>query len=457
MFTRPAPSVLAREQPERKGLRHSEQERSSMKSTMSAIALVLGLSLGVTATSAEAQLSRKRIQENKQAQQPQAGGPQTVKIGSKDIRLSAEIIPAIAALQAAMKDQPAEVPAKLAAAQRLAKTPDEKYAVAHLQLPIANTAKDDAGVIAGLQAMINSGRADQAELVTLQRNLAAKYQAAGRTADAQAALQKLTTLDPNNADVLIASAQALKDANKPAEAVAVLQKAIAASTASGKKPPESWYKQSVALAYDARLPNTMELSRAWVKAYPSAASWKDAIRIYRNMQRPPEPVLVDLLRLARVTGALESGSDYHPYAFQALQELSPLEARAVVEEGASKGHINKADKLYRDILAEANSRSAGQMERLPALARDAMSGSNAKIAMTAGNIYFSNGDYAKAAELYRAALGKSGADKDLANLRLGMALARAGDKAGATAALQAVGGARAGVAQYWLLYLQTQA
>jgi uncharacterized protein HemY len=86
-----------------------------------------------------------------------------------------------------------------------------------------------------------------------------------------------------------------------------------------------------------------------------------------------------------------------------------------------------------------------------------MSGSNAKIAMTAGNIYFSNGDYAKAAELYRAALGKSGADKDLANLRLGMALARAGDKAGATAALQAVGGARAGVAQYWLLYLQTQA
>ena len=46
------------------------------------------------------------------------------------------------------------------------------------------------------------------------------------------------------------------------------------------------------------------------------------------------------------------------------------------------------------------------------------------------------GNYAKAAELYRVALAKPGVDADVANLHLGMALARAGDKAGATAALQ---------------------
>ena len=38
-----------------------------------------------------------------------------------------------------------------------------------------------------------------------------------------------------------------------------------------------------------------------------------------------------------------------------------------------------------------------------------------------------------------------------------MALARAGDKAGATAALSAVTGARAEVAKYWLAYLSTAA
>ena len=69
----------------------------------------------------------------------------------------------------------------------------------------------------------------------------------------------------------------------------------------------------------------------------------------------------------------------------------------------------------------------------------------------------SYGDYAQAAELYRAALGKAGVDKDLANLRLGMTLARSGDKAGATAALNAAGGAQAEVAKLWLTYLATKA
>ena len=38
-----------------------------------------------------------------------------------------------------------------------------------------------------------------------------------------------------------------------------------------------------------------------------------------------------------------------------------------------------------------------------------------------------------------------------------MALARSGDKAGATAALNAVTGARAEIAKYWLTYLSTAA
>jgi TolA-binding protein len=77
--------------------------------------------------------------------------------------------------------------------------------------------------------------------------------------------------------------------------------------------------------------------------------------------------------------------------------------------------------------------------------------------MVTADAYYGYGDYSKAAELYRAALGKSGVDKDLANLRLGMSLARAGDKAGATAALNAAGGAQAEVAKFWLAYLATKA
>jgi tetratricopeptide (TPR) repeat protein len=74
-----------------------------------------------------------------------------------------------------------------------------------------------------------------------------------------------------------------------------------------------------------------------------------------------------------------------------------------------------------------------------------------------GDRYYGMGNYAKAAETYRDVLTKPGADKDLANLHLGMALARSGDKAGAAAALKAVAGAQADVAKYWLVYAQQHA
>ena len=45
----------------------------------------------------------------------------------------------------------------------------------------------------------------------------------------------------------------------------------------------------------------------------------------------------------------------------------------------------------------------------------------------------------------------------VANLHIGMALARAGDKAGATAALNAVTGPRADIAKFWLTYLNQKA
>ena len=70
-----------------------------------------------------------------------------------------------------------------------------------------------------------------------------------------------------------------------------------------------------------------------------------------------------------------------------------------------------------------------------------------------GDRYYGAGNYQKAAELYREAAEK-GADTNLANLRLGEALARAGDKAGATAALSKVGGSLAEIAKFWLVYVQ---
>jgi tetratricopeptide (TPR) repeat protein len=78
---------------------------------------------------------------------------------------------------------------------------------------------------------------------------------------------------------------------------------------------------------------------------------------------------------------------------------------------------------------------------------------NGKALMRIGDNYAALGDYAHAVEAYKLAMGKPDGDPAVANLHIGMALARSGDKAGATAALNAVTGPRAEIAKYWLTYL----
>jgi uncharacterized protein HemY len=101
----------------------------------------------------------------------------------------------------------------------------------------------------------------------------------------------------------------------------------------------------------------------------------------------------------------------------------------------------------------ATAKAAGDRASLDSQAKAALASPAAKQAMVLGEAYYGYGDYAKAAAMFRAAQGKSGVDAELANLRLGMALAASGDKAGATAALALVTGPRAEIAKYWQTYV----
>ena len=77
--------------------------------------------------------------------------------------------------------------------------------------------------------------------------------------------------------------------------------------------------------------------------------------------------------------------------------------------------------------------------------------------MAAADGYLGYGDYAKAAGLYATALQKGGIDANTANTRLGIALTMSGQKAQAQEAFAKVTGPRAGVVDYWELYLEQRA
>jgi tetratricopeptide (TPR) repeat protein len=384
---------------------------------------------------------------------PAEKAPPTVANATRKFDISNGARKAIIELQNAVNAQDvANIPAKLAAAQAVAKTNDDKYVIAQMQLKAAVDQKNSAGISAALQAMLASGGATPGEALPLYVNLGKQYYNAKQYDGAASQFERVLALDPNNTDAMVMLAETRKAQGRVPEAVALLQKGIAGRVAAGQKPSEEWYKRAVALAYGDKLPAAVSLSRDWVAAYPTPSNWRDTLRIYQSSSGLGDDVLIDVLRLQRAAHALAGESDYYRYANTVFTKGFPGEAKAVLDEGFAAKAIDRNKPIFHDVYAAASAKVAADRASLPGLEKAALASPAAKQAMLTGDVYLGYADYAKAAAMYRAALTKTGVDTSLANLHLGMVLAMSGDKAGASAAFKAVSGTRADIAKYWLLW-----
>ena len=379
-------------------------------------------------------------------------GPTTTTGRKLDISKGAQ--KAIVEFQTAVNtNDVANIPAKLAAARAVAKTNDDKFIIASIQTKAALTANDAAAIQAGIEAMQASGSAENPDIAARYTDLGKRFKAAGQVDLSVAMLNKSLALEPNNVPALINLA-AIKDSQGlKAEAVALMQRSFLASKATGVKVEEGNYKFAAGLAYAQRLPLANDLARQWFAAYPSPASLRDSIRIYRDLNRPPQSQLIDLLRLGRAANALSGETDYFALGSALVSAGKLAEAKTLLVEAKTAPKVDTTKRAFTDLVLKAN--TAPTRAAIDASAKSAMAGANGKAMIDAGDGLYGVGAYAEAVPLYRAALAKGG-DAGLANLHLGMALARSGDKASATAALNAVTGVNADVARYWLMWLATQ-
>jgi len=422
-----------------------------MKPSLStAIALVIGASAGPAAAQYGSYGSPAPQQQQQQppsaaaaAQSPQANIPPSKKARN-----------AIVDLQTAVNAKDAAaIPAKLAAAQAVAETKEDRYLIARLQLQAAAAANDNAAMEAALGAVAASNYLDAARMSDLYVALGGTYYNSKLYPQAAAAFQKALALNPQNKDAGPMIAEALIGAGQKAEAAAALQRLIQASAASGQKPEENVYKRAVAMAYEAQAPAAIDLARQWVAAYPTQSSWSDAIAIYRNLNMGDQEATLDLLRLKQAMGTLNA-KDYTDLAGAATDQLIFTEAQKVTDAGIAAKMIDPASASGRDLVSvlkvKAKPTAADLGEAMKVAA-------NAKALMRIGDNYAALGDYSQAVAAYKLAMGKPDGDAGLANLHIGMALARSGDKAGATAALGSVTGPHAALAKYWLLYVAQKA
>ena len=340
-----------------------------------------------------------------------------------------------------------------------ARTDGDRYLIASLQLDIANRTFNTAAQVVAINALLAS------PLLTVEQGAELYYHRAriayhaqngqAALADLQAAIDRGTS----NPRAFVAMASLAAGQGDHAGALAALERAFAIHQTAGIAIPAAWYRRGIHFAQelddDARM---LAFGQSMVSAYPTQRNWRDAAIHHRSAYAADPEAALDLWRLQDAAGALIGEFDYRDYAQVAHGRELPAEIERIVREGRAASVLDGGNAEI-GVLDRGTTRAAQSLRSaLPGRAQAALSAASGAAALDAADDYMSLGDYAAAVPLYRAALEKGSVDTGLATLRLGIALARTGDSAGAVAALDQVIGPRTAVARLWRAYAsQSQA
>ena len=404
-----------------------------------AVALATAGTLAFTALPQEAQAAKKK----KKAKAPK-------------LKISDAIKPQVGAIQAAMAADPATAKPLVDALLAQPLTGDDQFIAGQLALQLGSTLKDPSYQEKGINASLDSGRTSAEQLPAFNFYSGNFAYGAGRFAQAQQRLQAAYDLGYRDNGVGALIAEAYFKENKFQQGLTALERTMNEMATGGSPAPEQWYRRGAAVAMKSNLPGA---SGKWtyklVEAYPSAENWRAALSVYRDSATPKlsEQQNLELMRLMRKAGAMESERDYFEYADAAGPRKLPGEVVSVLEEGIAKGAVRSSTSYTKETLAQARGSVAADKAGLPASERDAGRSANGKIALATGDAYLGYANYAKAAELYQIAITKGGIDTGRAQVGLGIARAGQNDWTGAKTAFGNVNGSRKPIADFWNLWI----
>jgi tetratricopeptide (TPR) repeat protein len=346
----------------------------------------------------------------------------------------------------------------LGEAQALQQKGDNDGALVKIREAEALAKQDNAMLAEGLQGSIDSGSTTPEEKLKFQRSLAALAVQKNDVPGAIKVYEAMVAEHPNDADLVVGLGEMYNRAGRTPEAVATIDKAIKAKQAAGQQVEETWYKRALALAYDGKLANQVTpASIALVQAYPTPTNWRDVLVIFRETSGLDDQGNLDVMRLMHDTNALTGERDYFEYAETADKRGLAGEAKSIIDAGTAKGALSTGKAYVKELVAIVTPKVKSDRASLPGLEKEGRADKTGRMAKATADGYLGYGENAKAAELYRLALQKGGVDAAEVNTRIGIALVRSGDKAGAEAAFNAVqGGKRADIAKFWLAHLSSK-
>lgn len=409
------------------------------QTSATAVAAVLGCAL-IVAAPAAAKEKPKKEEEEKGAQ----------------LKPSKEFSPALKKLtEAAKAKDMAALEAALAEGQASATSPDDKYLVSFYELQLGIGKSDKAIQGKALDGMLESG-------LTPPESLAAYNFFSGNFAygdkDYAKAVKRLEAAKAAGSTeqgLPVLLMDSYLKLNQVDQGLAVAKEAIAAARAAGRVPSEELYvRPAGALQAAKRNGELLDMLEMRLEDYPQPVIWRNTLFILLQQEASDKVMNLDTFRLMRATKSMTQRPEYLEYAALATEAGYPSEAVAVIKEGQAANVIQTSDERFNTILESQEPRAKADAVALKADAAKAATAANPKLARQTADGLVGIGDYATAISLYEKAA--AGGDP-LAQYRLGVAQALAGQKDAAIASFAKVQGDRARLANLWTIHLSAKA
>jgi lipopolysaccharide biosynthesis regulator YciM len=337
------------------------------------------------------------------------------------------------------------------------RTPYENFVIEQMRASAASQAGDNEQAIKAFQALIASGRLSEAEQARYAASVASLYYREknyGNAATWASRAVKGNPADSATRSLMIQSYFLAGDyASASREALADIQ----AAEKAGQTPPEDKLQllANIAARNGGDKNAYLAALERLVAYYPKREYWADLLRRIEAKPGFSARLTLDLYRLRAATKTLTSANEVVEYAQLALQEGQAAEAKKVLEDAFAGGVLGKGPEAERQkrLLALASQRAADAPKNLQAAEAEAAQDKDGMALVKVGLAYTGLGEYDKGIALIQKGAAKVGVKRrDDANLHLGIAYLRAGQKGRAAQVFKAVSGndGAADLARLWM-------
>lgn len=267
---------------------------------------------------------------------------------------------------------------------------------------------------------------------------------------------KYLAANPSDQEAALQVAQATYLTKDYAGARAAAEKLVASSAKPSEDALKLLLRANIELKND---PGSLSALELLVRHYPAQKYWKDLLgnQLFRIKD---ERAVRHLYRLMDATHTVEKADDFSEMGASLLTGGFPNEAKQVLERGIAAGVFSgDAKGRAQSDLDRARTQAAADAKDLATADKALAAAKTGNQMVATGKLYFSSGEYAKAADAIQKGIAKGGvADLDDANMLLGIALSRSGRAADAAAAFGAVKDPKmTEVARLWKLKLDSDA